>query len=95
MAGSDCPNVNTIEARAWLRATQPNLQAPICPERHIEMMRFRSEPMREAPSDLIPHEFVCPGCKRTRRTNGVDAKAGYMPEKHSAPRFFAVSACTA
>lgn len=75
-----------------LRDAAAQLEAPICPDCHVEMRWFRSELLQDAPVSIILHEFVCPSCKRADSVKGESKEAPKSPGKLSAPRFFAHAA---
>ncbi|QQO12614.1 hypothetical protein JJB99_24535 [Bradyrhizobium diazoefficiens] len=62
------------------------LEAPICPDCHVNMRWFRSELVRDTPV-MIAHLFVCPNCKRAQRTETKFTSRSVPPEKLAAPRF--------
>jgi glutaredoxin len=75
-----------------LRSAAEHLEAPTCPDCHIEMKWFRSELLSDEPVPVIAHLFVCPHCKRAARADTVFRSDKGPPEKLSAPRFFAHAA---
>lgn len=72
-----------------LRSAAEQLEAPICPDCHIEMKWFRSELLADEPTPIIAHLFVCPHCKRASRAETIFKGAQVPPDKLSAPRFVA------
>ncbi|MBR0712208.1 hypothetical protein [Bradyrhizobium liaoningense] len=69
-----------------LRSAAAQLEAPACPDCHIEMKWFRSELLADEPTPIIAHLFVCPHCKRAAQTETI-FKAGKAPtDKLSTPR---------
>ncbi|UWU92754.1 hypothetical protein [Bradyrhizobium sp. CB1015] len=75
-----------------LRSAAEQLEAPICPDCHIEMKWFRSELLADEPTPAIAHLFLCPHCKRAAQTNTVFRGSQTAPDKLSAPRFIASAA---
>lgn len=75
-----------------LKSATEHLEAPTCPNCHLEMKWFRSELIRENPISVISHEFVCPHCKRADRIETKFNPPVVPPYKLSAPRFFAKAA---
>jgi hypothetical protein len=75
-----------------LRSAAEHLEAPTCPDCHIEMRWYRSELLAEEPIPIIAHLFVCPHCKRVAQADtmfkGIQGSLG----KLSAPRFLAHAA---
>ena len=72
-----------------LKRAAEHLEAPTCPDCHIEMTWYRSELLANDPVPVIAHLFVCPHCKRTARADTLFNKAGGPPEQLSAPCFVA------
>ena len=52
-----------------LRNAAEHLEAPTCPDCHIEMKWFRSELLADEPTPIIAHLFVCPHCKRAAQAD--------------------------
>ncbi|WP_339036055.1 hypothetical protein WHZ78_33500 [Bradyrhizobium symbiodeficiens] len=52
-----------------LRSAAEQLEAPTCPDCHIEMRWYRSELLADEPVPVIAHLFVCPHCKRAGQTD--------------------------
>lgn len=75
-----------------LKSSTEHLEAPTCPDCHLEMKWFRSELVRESPTSVIAHEFVCPNCKRPDKIETKFNPIVVPPDKLSAPRFFADAA---
>jgi len=75
-----------------LKSAAEHLEAPTCPNCHIEMRWFRSELVRETPTSVIVHQFVCPHCKRTDRRETSARPVVVPPDKLSAPRFLVEAA---
>ncbi|TQF38442.1 hypothetical protein UNPF46_16060 [Bradyrhizobium sp. UNPF46] len=75
-----------------LRRAAEQLEAPTCPDCHIEMRWFRSELLADEPVPIIAHLFVCPHCKRTAQTDTLFQGTQRSPDKLSAPRFMAYAA---
>ncbi|RXH23049.1 MULTISPECIES: hypothetical protein [Bradyrhizobium] len=59
---------------------------PTCPNCRVAMTWFRSELVRDNPTTLIAHLFVCPNCKRAQRQDADFAPVVVPPEKLAAPR---------
>jgi uncharacterized protein YbaR (Trm112 family) len=75
-----------------LRNAAEHLEAPTCPDCHIEMKWFRSELLADEPTPIIAHLFVCPHCKRAAQVDTM-FRGGQAPhDKLSAPRFMAYAA---
>ncbi|MBR0783517.1 hypothetical protein [Bradyrhizobium iriomotense] len=75
-----------------LRSAAEQLEAPTCPDCHIEMKWFRSELLADEPTPIIAHLFVCPHCKRAAQTETI-FKADVPPAgKLSTPRSTASAA---
>ncbi|MGL3105647.1 hypothetical protein [Bradyrhizobium sp. BR 1432] len=72
-----------------LRSAAEQLEAPICPDCHIEMKWFRSELLADEPTPIIAHLFVCPHCKRAIKTDTIFKGTQTPPDKLAAPRFTA------
>lgn len=72
-----------------LRSAAELLEAPSCPDCHIEMKWFRSELLADEPVPIIAHLFVCPHCKRATQADTVFKPTPVKPDKLSAPRFAA------
>jgi hypothetical protein len=70
-----------------LRSAAEQLEAPICPDCHIEMRWYRSELLADDPVPVIAHLFVCPHCKRAAQTDTVFKGSSRPPGQLSAPRF--------
>ncbi|WP_245266690.1 hypothetical protein [Bradyrhizobium sp. WSM1743] len=75
-----------------LRSAAEQLEAPICPDCHVEMKWFRSELLADEPTPIIAHLFVCPHCKRAAKTETIFRSTSGPAEKLSAPRFIADAA---
>ncbi|MGY4234974.1 uncharacterized protein YbaR (Trm112 family) [Bradyrhizobium sp. USDA 4449] len=50
-----------------LKDSLAHLDNPSCPNCRIAMRWFRSELVRDNPTTMIAHLFVCPNCKRAHR----------------------------
>ena len=72
-----------------LKNAAEHLEAPTCPDCHIEMRWYRSELLADEPVPIIAHLFVCPHCKRAAQADTIFKAAQVPPEKLSAPRFLA------
>ncbi|MGY3032371.1 NAD-dependent SIR2 family protein deacetylase [Bradyrhizobium sp. USDA 4354] len=72
-----------------LRSAAEQLEAPTCPDCHIEMKWFRSELLADEPTPIIAHLFVCPHCKRAAKTDTIFKGTQAPPDKLAAPRFLA------
>jgi hypothetical protein len=72
-----------------LRNAAEHLEAPTCPDCHIEMKWFRSELLADEPAPIIAHLFVCPHCKRAAQADTKFKGTPAPPAKLSAPRFAA------
>jgi len=72
-----------------LRSAAEQLEAPICPDCHIEMKWFRSELLADEPTPIIAHLFLCPHCKRAAQADTVFKSTQAPPGKRAAPRFLA------
>ncbi|WP_247556384.1 hypothetical protein [Bradyrhizobium sp. 138] len=72
-----------------LRSAAEHLEAPTCPDCHIEMRWYRSELLADEPVPIIAHLFVCPHCKRAAQADTIFKGAQAPPDKLSAPRFVA------
>lgn len=70
-----------------LKKALGDLEAPICPNCHLNMRWFRSELVRDTPPAIIAHLFVCPNCKRAQRTDTKLTSPPVPPDKLAAPRF--------
>lgn len=70
-----------------LRSAAEQLEAPICPDCHIEMKWFRSELLADEPTPIIAHLFVCPHCKRAAKADTIFKADRAPPDKLTAPRF--------
>jgi len=75
-----------------LRSAAEQLEAPSCPDCHIEMRWYRSELLADEPVPIIAHLFVCPHCKRSAQADTFFKGTQMPPEKLSAPRFVAYAA---
>jgi hypothetical protein len=75
-----------------LRSAAEQLEAPICPDCHIEMKWFRSELLADEPAPIIAHLFVCPHCKRAAKADTMFTGGQAPRDKLSAPRFMAYAA---
>ncbi|MCK1388422.1 hypothetical protein [Bradyrhizobium sp. 21] len=75
-----------------LRSAAEQLEAPTCPDCHLEMRWYRSELLADEPVAIIAHLFVCPHCKRAERTNTIFTGTQAPSGKLSAPRFGAYAA---
>jgi hypothetical protein len=75
-----------------LRSAAEQLEAPICPDCHIEMKWFRSELLADEPTPIIAHLFVCPHCKRAAKADTMFTGGQAPRDKLSAPRFMAYAA---
>lgn len=75
-----------------LRGAAENLEAPTCPNCLIEMRWFRSELVRDMPTTVIAHQFVCPSCERTRRVDTAFKAVVVPPDKLAGPRDWADAA---
>ncbi|MCS3763697.1 hypothetical protein [Bradyrhizobium centrosematis] len=75
-----------------LRSAAEHLEAPTCPDCHIEMRWWRSELLADEPVPIIAHLFVCPHCKRAAQADTVFKGTPGPPERLSAPRFVAHAA---
>lgn len=75
-----------------LRSAAEQLEAPNCPDCHIEMRWYRSELLADEPVPVIAHLFVCPHCKRAARTDTTSKGNLGPPDRLSAPRFIAHAA---
>jgi hypothetical protein len=75
-----------------LRSAAEHLEAPTCPDCHIEMKWFRSELLADEPTPIIAHLFVCPHCKRAAQADSIFKGKLVQPDKLSAPRFMAYAA---
>ena len=60
---------------------------PTCPHCRIAMRGVRSELVRDTPSTMIAHLFVCPNCKRAQRQDADFAPVMVPPDKLASPRF--------
>ncbi len=65
-----------------LRRALEDLEAPICPNCHLDMKWSRST---LTAADLITHLFQCPNCHRTDTTKAKIDVIVVPPEKLSAP----------
>lgn len=63
-----------------LRSAAEQLEAPICPDCHVEMKWFRSELLADEPTPIIAHLFVCPHCKRAAKVDTVFRGGQAPPE---------------
>ncbi|EIG60169.1 MULTISPECIES: hypothetical protein [unclassified Bradyrhizobium] len=70
-----------------LRNAAEQLEAPTCPDCHIEMKWFRSELLADEPTPIIAHLFVCPHCKRAAQADTKFRGTPAPTAKLSAPRF--------
>ena len=75
-----------------LRSAAEQLEAPTCPDCHIEMRWYRSELLADEPVPIIAHLFICPHCKRAARTDTTFRGNSGPPDRLSAPRFVAHAA---
>ena len=75
-----------------LRSAAEQLEAPICPDCHIEMKWFRSELLADEPAPIIAHLFVCPHSKRAAKADTMFTGGQAPRDKLSAPRFMAYAA---
>ena len=75
-----------------LKSATENLEAPGCPNCHIEMRWFSSKLVEDDPAPVIEHEFICPNCKRAERAQTRFTPIRVLPDKLSAPHFLAVAA---
>jgi hypothetical protein len=75
-----------------LRSAAEQLEAPTCPDCHIEMRWYRSELLADEPVPIITHLFVCPHCKRAGQTDTIFRGDLGSQGKLSAPRFIAYAA---
>lgn len=75
-----------------LRSAAEHLEAPICPDCHIEMRWYRSELLADEPVPVIAHLFVCPHCKRAAQADTIFKATPGPPDRLSAPRFMAHAA---
>ena len=75
-----------------LRNAAEHLEAPMCPDCHIEMKWFRSELLADEPTPIIAHLFVCPHCKRAAKADTMFTGGQATRDKLSAPRFMAHAA---
>ncbi|MEY9364565.1 uncharacterized protein YbaR (Trm112 family) [Bradyrhizobium yuanmingense] len=75
-----------------LRSAAEQLEAPVCPDCHVEMKWFRSELLSDEPTPVIAHLFVCPHCKRASQANTVFRRGQTTPDRLSAPRFISSAA---
>jgi hypothetical protein len=64
-----------------------HLEAPTCPNCHINMRWFRSELVRDEPESVIAHLFVSSNCKRSDRTETKFTPVQVVPDKLCAPFF--------
>ena len=67
-----------------LKKALDELEAPICPNCHLEMKWTRSSLVA---TDTILHLFHCPGCWRTGETRSKIEVAVVPPDKLSRPAF--------
>lgn len=68
-----------------LRNSVKNLEPPICPHCHNEMVWYQARLESFVPRTII-HSFACSTCNRTGETKTtIDAKPGIPPEKLSHP----------
>lgn len=72
-----------------LRSAAEQLEAPTCPDCHVEMKWFRSELLADEPTPVIAHLFVCPHCKRAAQADTIFRGSQAPPDKLSAPRLIA------
>lgn len=60
---------------------------PTCPNRRVATRWFRSELVRDNPTTMIAHLFVCPDCKRAQRQNTDFTPVAVSPDKLASSRF--------
>ncbi|WP_244429540.1 hypothetical protein [Bradyrhizobium genomosp. I (2014)] len=60
---------------------------PTCPNCRVDMRWFRPELVRDTPSTMIAHLFVCPNCKRAQRQDTEFAPVVVPPDKLASSRF--------
>jgi len=70
-----------------LKDSLGQLDNPSCPNCDIDMKWFRSELVRDNPTTIIAHLFVCPNCKRAHRLDTDFTPVSVPPNKLGDPRF--------
>lgn len=70
-----------------LKRTAERLEAPECPNCRTAMRWFRSELVRDDPTPVVASLFICPNCKRARRSVSKFTAARGSPHKLAASRF--------
>lgn len=60
---------------------------PACPNCRVAMRWFRSELVRDNPTTMIAHLFVCPNCKRAQRQDTDFTPVVVPPDQLAGPRF--------
>jgi len=54
-----------------LKGVVEQLEAPTCPDCHVEMRWFRSELVADDLMPIIAHLFVCPQCKSAAQVDTI------------------------
>ncbi|MCG2632583.1 hypothetical protein L6654_38925 [Bradyrhizobium sp. WYCCWR 13023] len=70
-----------------LKDSSEEVGNPTCPNCRVAMRWFRSELVRDNPTTIIAHLFVCPNCKRAQRQDTDFAPVVVPPDKLTSPRF--------
>lgn len=60
---------------------------PTCPNCRVAMRWFRSELVRDNPTTMIAHLFVCPSCTRIQRQDTDFSPVVVSPDKLASFRF--------
>ncbi|UPK31244.1 hypothetical protein [Bradyrhizobium sp. 195] len=63
------------------------LEAPACPNCHVNMRWFQSELLQDDQQSIIAHLFICPNCKRAQRSDSKFTPVRIPLDKLAAPRF--------
>ncbi len=69
-----------------LKDSLEHLDNPSCPNCQIAMRWFRSELVRDNPTTMIAHLFVCPNCKRAHRQDTDFTPVIVPPDKLAGSR---------